>query len=161
MRKAMGIAVLAALILSFSGCANTENPHTTESSSQKTVSAEIIQSTEPEESSAASVSGSKESSGKSTPSAKAETAQTEALPTVTAESSEVENPTPMRAQNRKHRQFISQLHNRSLRHHLRKKRQRVNHRRKARRRLRKNPKALHFRFRLGLILRSGMPKAWG
>lgn len=94
MRKAMGIAVLAALILSFSGCANTENPHTTESSSQKTVSAEIIQSTEPEESSAASVSGSKESSGKSTPSAKAETAQTEALPTVTAESSEVENPTP-------------------------------------------------------------------
>lgn len=88
MRKAIGIAVLAALILSFSGCANTENAHTTESSSQKTVSAEIIQSTEPEESSAASVSESKESSGKSTPSAKVEI-----LPPAAAESSEVESQT--------------------------------------------------------------------
>ena len=46
MRKAMGIAILAALILSFSGCANTEHPHTTESSSQKTVSAEIEEESE-------------------------------------------------------------------------------------------------------------------
>lgn len=94
MRKAMGITVLAALILSFSGCANTENPHTTESSSQETVSAEIIQSTEPEESSAASVSESKESSGKSTPPVKVETVQAEILPPAAAESSEVENQTP-------------------------------------------------------------------
>ena len=94
MRKAMGIAVLAALILSFSGCANTENPHTTESSSQKTVSAEIIQSTEPEKSSAASVSESKESSEKSTPPVKVETVQAEILPPAAAESSEVESQTP-------------------------------------------------------------------
>lgn len=94
MRKAMGIAVLAAFILSFSGCANTENPHTAGNRSQETVSAEIIQSTEPEESSAASVSESKESSGKSTPSAKTETAQVEVLPPNTAESSEAESRVP-------------------------------------------------------------------
>ena len=91
MRKAMGIAVLAALILSFSGCANTENPHTTESSSQKTVLAEIIQNTEPEESSAASVSENNESSGKSTPPVKVETVQAEILPPAAEESSEAEN----------------------------------------------------------------------
>jgi len=94
MRKAMGIAVLAALILSFSGCANTENPHTAGNHSQETVSAEIIQSTEPEESSAAFVSESKERSGKSTPLAKAETAQAEVLPPNTAESSEAESQVP-------------------------------------------------------------------
>ena len=94
MRKAMGTAVLAAFILSFSGCANTENPHTAENHSQETVSAEIIQSTEPEESSAASVSESKESSGKSTPSAKTETAQAEVLPPNTAESLEAESQVP-------------------------------------------------------------------
>ncbi len=53
MRKIMGIAVLAAFILSFSGCANTENPHKVDNPLQETVSAEIIQSTEPEESSEA------------------------------------------------------------------------------------------------------------
>lgn len=94
MRKAIGIAVLTALILSFSGCANTGNPHTTESSSQKTVSAEIIQSTEPEESSAASVSESKESSEEPTSPAKAETAQAEVLPPNTAESLEAESQVP-------------------------------------------------------------------
>jgi hypothetical protein len=78
MRKAMGIAVLTALILSFSGCTNTENPHTTESSSQETVSAEIIQRTEPEDSSSASVSESKESATESTATVKAEKESTQA-----------------------------------------------------------------------------------
>ena len=100
MRKAMGIAILAALILSFSGCANTENPHTTESSSQKTVSAEIIQSTEPEESSVASVSESNENLEEPTPSAKAETAQAEALPPTAAESSEAESQVPAANENK-------------------------------------------------------------
>ena len=94
MRKAMGIAVLAAFILSFSGCANTENPHTDDNSLQETVSSEFAQSTEPEESSAASVSESKESSGKSTPLAKTETAQAEVLLPNTAESSEAESQVP-------------------------------------------------------------------
>lgn len=90
MRKAIGIAVLAALILSFSGCANTENPHTAESSSQETVSSGIIQSTEPEESSTAPVSESKESSEATTQSVKTEKEQAEASPTVTAEDSKAE-----------------------------------------------------------------------
>lgn len=94
MRKAMGIAVLAAFILSFSGCANTENPHTAGNRSQETVSAEIIQSTEPEESSAASVSESKESSETPTPPTKAETAQAGVLPPNTAESLEAESQVP-------------------------------------------------------------------
>lgn len=94
MRKAIGIAVLAALILSFSGCANTENPHTAENYSQETVSAEIIQSTEPEESSTASVSESNEILEEPTPSAKAETAQAEILLPVTAENSEAESQVP-------------------------------------------------------------------
>lgn len=94
MRKVMGIAVLAAFMFSFSGCANTENPHTVDNPLQKTASAEIIQSTEPEESSAISVSESKEGLEEPTPPAKAETEQAEASPPVTAESSEAENPTP-------------------------------------------------------------------
>lgn len=94
MRKAKGIAVLAALILSFSGCANTENPHTAGNHSQETVSAEIIQSTEPEESSAASVSESKENLEEPTPTAKAETAQAEVLLLNTTESSEAESQVP-------------------------------------------------------------------
>lgn len=90
MREAMGIAVLAALILSFSGCANTENPHTVENYSQGTVSAEIIQSTEPEESSTAPVSESKESSETTTQSVKTEKEQAEASPPVTVEDSRAE-----------------------------------------------------------------------
>ena len=94
MRKAIGIAVLAAFILSFSGCAATEYPHTAESSSQETVSSEPIQSTEPEESSAASVSESKESLEEAAPPVKDETAQTEDLPLAAVESSEAEIQTP-------------------------------------------------------------------
>lgn len=100
MRKAIEIAVLAAFILSFSGCANTENPHTAESSSQETVSSGIIQSTEPEESSAASVSESKESSEKSTPPVKAETVLAEILPPAAAESSEAARQAPTTDENR-------------------------------------------------------------
>ena len=90
MRKAIGIAVVAAFILSFSGCANTENPRTIENSAQETVSSGFAQRTEPEESSAASVSESKESSEQSTPAVKAETAQEEVSPPAAVESSKVE-----------------------------------------------------------------------
>jgi len=100
MRKAIGIAVLAAFILSFSGCANTEKSHTAESSSQETVSSGIIQSTEPEESSAASVSDSKDSSEKSTPPVKVETVQAEILPPAAAESSEAARQAPTTDENR-------------------------------------------------------------
>lgn len=100
MRKAMGIAVLAAFILSFSGCANTENPHTAGNRSQETVSAEIIQSTEPEESSTASVSESKESSEKSTAPVKAETVQAEGSTPTDAESSEAARQAPTTDENR-------------------------------------------------------------
>ena len=100
MRKAIGIAVLAAFILSFSGCANVDNPHTIESSAQETVSSEFVQSTEPEESSAASVSESKESSEQSTPTVKAETVQTEVSPPAAVESSENGNQPPPADENR-------------------------------------------------------------
>lgn len=100
MKKAIGIAVLAAFILSFSGCANTENPHTAESSSQESVSSGIIQNTEPEESLAASVSESKESSEKSTPTVNAETVQAEILPPAAAESSEAASQAPTTDENR-------------------------------------------------------------
>lgn len=90
MRKAIGIAVVTAFIFSFSGCANTENPHPIENSAQETVSSGFAQSTEPGESSAASVSESKESSEQSTPTVKAETAQEEVSPPAAVESSKVE-----------------------------------------------------------------------
>ena len=90
MRKAIGIAVLAAFILSFSGCANTKNLHTDDNSLQETVSSEFAQSTEPEESSAASVSESKESSEQSTPTVKAETSQAQVSSSAAVESSKVE-----------------------------------------------------------------------
>lgn len=93
MKKTRIIAVMAALIVSLSGCANTGNPHMIGISSQKTVSSEIIQSTKPEESSAASVSESKESLEESIPTVKAETAQTE-VSAPTAESSGAESQTP-------------------------------------------------------------------
>lgn len=100
MKKAIGIAVLAAFILSFSGCANTDNPHTIESSLQETVSSEIVQSTELEESSAASVSESKESSEQSTPTVKAETAHTEVSLSAAVENSEAEIQSPPADENR-------------------------------------------------------------
>lgn len=74
MKKAIGIAVLAALIVSLSGCANTEYPRTIQdSSSIEVVTNEVDERTEPEESSPASVSESKENSADSTATVKAET----------------------------------------------------------------------------------------
>ncbi len=63
MKKARIIAVMAALIVSLSGCANTDYPQTIQDSSCiETVASRIDERTEPEDSSAASVSESKESS---------------------------------------------------------------------------------------------------
>ena len=78
MKKAIGIAVLAALIVSLSGCANTEYPQTIQDSSGiEAVTNEVDDRTEPEESSSASVSESKESSADSTVKAETESAQAE------------------------------------------------------------------------------------
>lgn len=82
MRQAIGIAVSVAFILSFSGCAGTENPSTTGSSSQDTVVSEARESTEPEESPSTSFSESKESSEPTTAPAKSKTEQTEPPKTV-------------------------------------------------------------------------------
>lgn len=74
MKKAIGITVLAALIVSLSGCANTDHPQTIQDSSGiEIVANEVDERTEPEESSPASVSESKESSVDSTATVKAET----------------------------------------------------------------------------------------
>lgn len=78
MKKAIGIAVLAALIVSLSGCANADYPQTIQDSSGiEVVTNEVDERTEPEESSPASVSESKESSADSTVKAETETAQAE------------------------------------------------------------------------------------
>ena len=74
MKKTMLIAVLAAFIVSLSGCANKDRPQTIQDSSGIEIAAsEADASTVPEENSAASVSESKESSADSTVAVKAET----------------------------------------------------------------------------------------
>lgn len=74
MKKARIIAVIAALIVSLSGCANTDHPQTIQDSSGiEAVTSEAYERTEPEESSSASVSESKESTADSTAAVKAET----------------------------------------------------------------------------------------
>lgn len=79
MKKAIGIAVLAALIVSLSGCANTDYPQTIQDSSGiEVMTSEIDDRTEPEESLPASVSESKESSADSTAAVKAETESAQA-----------------------------------------------------------------------------------
>lgn len=79
MKKAIGVAVLAALIVSLSGCANTNRPQTIQDSSGiEVVTNEVDERTEPEESSPASVSESKESSVDSTVEVKDETESTQA-----------------------------------------------------------------------------------
>lgn len=90
MRKAIGIAVLSAFILSISGCANTENPHTNDTSLQEAILSAFMQSTEPKESSAASVSESKRSSEQSEPAVKAKKPQAEVSPPAAMGSSEAE-----------------------------------------------------------------------
>lgn len=78
MKKARIIAVMAALIVSLSGCANTNRPQTIQDSSGiETVASEAYERTEPEDCSSASVSESKQSSTDSTVKAETESAQVE------------------------------------------------------------------------------------
>lgn len=79
MKKAIGIAVIAALIVSLSGCANTNRPQTIQDSSGiETVTRGIDERTEPEDRSSASVSESKESTTNSTVAIQAETESAQA-----------------------------------------------------------------------------------
>lgn len=74
MKKTRIIAVMAALIVSLSGCANTDHPQTIQDSSGiETVASETYERTEPEDCSSASVSESKESAADSSGTVKAET----------------------------------------------------------------------------------------
>lgn len=78
MKKARIIAVIAALTVSLSGCANTDCPQTIQDSSGiETVTSETYERTEPEDRSSASVSESKQSSTDSTVKAETESAQAE------------------------------------------------------------------------------------
>ena len=89
MKKARIIAVIAALIVSLSGCANTDHPQTIQDSSGiEAVTSEVYERTEPEDRSSASVSESKESTAESTATVKAET-----------ESAQAENSQPAAEQN--------------------------------------------------------------
>ena len=97
MKKAIGIAVLSALIVSLSGCANTDHPQTIQDSSGiEVVTSEVNERTEPEESSPVSVSESKESSADSTTTVKAETesAQAENSQSTAEQSPTVQTQTP-------------------------------------------------------------------
>lgn len=88
MKKAKIIAVIAALIVSLSGCANTDRPQTIQDSSGiETVTSKVDERTEPEDHSSASVSESKESAADSTAAVKAET-----------ESAQAENSQPIAEQ---------------------------------------------------------------
>lgn len=79
MKKARIIAVMAALIVSLSGCANTDHPQTIQDSSGiETVASETYERTEPEDRSSASVSESKESTANNTATVKAETESAQA-----------------------------------------------------------------------------------
>lgn len=79
MKKARIIAVIAALIVSLSGCANTNRPQTIQDSSGiETVTRGIDERTEPEDRSSASVSESKESAANSTVAIQAETESAQA-----------------------------------------------------------------------------------
>lgn len=89
MKKARIIAVIAALIVSLSGCVNTDHPQTIQDSSGiEAVTSEVYERTEPEDRSSASVSESKESTAESTATVKAET-----------ESAQAENSQPAAEQN--------------------------------------------------------------
>lgn len=97
MKKTIGIVVLAALIVSLSGCANTDHPQTIQDSPGiEVVTSEADERTEPEESSPASVSESKGSSADSTATVKAETesVQTENSQSVAEQSPAAGTQTP-------------------------------------------------------------------
>lgn len=89
MKKARIIAVIVALIVSLSGCANTDHPQTIQDSSGiETVTSEAYERTKPEDRSSASISESKESATNSTTTVKAE-----------IESEQAENSQPATEQN--------------------------------------------------------------
>lgn len=88
MKKARIIAVLAVWIVSLSGCANTDRPQMIQDSpSVETVTSKVNEHTEPEDSSSAFVSESKESAANGTATVKAET-----------ESAQAENSQPIAEQ---------------------------------------------------------------
>lgn len=92
MKKARIIAVIAALIVSLSGCSHTDHPQTIqESSSMEAATSEVDASTEPEESLPVSVSESKQSSADSTAAVKAET---ESAQTENSQPAAKQSPTP-------------------------------------------------------------------
>lgn len=100
MKKARIIAVIAALIVSLSGCANTDHPQTIQNSSGiETVTSETYEHTEPEDRSSASVSESKKSAADSTAAVKAETesAQAENLQSAAEQSPEPGTQPPQTA----------------------------------------------------------------
>lgn len=100
MKKARIIAVMAALIVSLSGCANTNHPQTIQDSSViETVTSEFEVNTEPEESSTVSVSESKESAADSTVTVKAETesAQAENSQSIAEQSPAAQTQSPQTA----------------------------------------------------------------
>lgn len=79
MKKARIIAVLAALIVSLSGCANTDRPQTIQDSpSMETTANEVEEHTEPKESLSVFVSESKESAANGTDMVRAETESAQA-----------------------------------------------------------------------------------
>lgn len=79
MKKARIIAVIAALIVSLSGCANTDYPQTIQDSpSVETTANEVYERTKPEESLSVSVSEGKESAANGTATVKAETESAQA-----------------------------------------------------------------------------------
>lgn len=88
MKKARIIAVMAALIVSLSGCANMDHPQTIQDSSGiETVASKADERTEPEDCSSVSVSESKQSSTDSTVKAETESAQVENSQPATEQSS--------------------------------------------------------------------------
>lgn len=96
MKKAMAIAVLAAFIVSFSGCANTDHPPTIQDSSGIEIAAsEADVSTVPEEHSAAFVSESKVSSADSTVAVKTETESAEESQPITEQNPQTQSQSPM------------------------------------------------------------------
>lgn len=100
MKKARIIAVMAALIVSLSGCANTDRPQTIQDSSGiETVESEAYEHTEPEDRSSDSVSESKESTADSPATVKAETesAQAENLQPIAEQSPAAQKQSPQTA----------------------------------------------------------------
>lgn len=98
MKKASIIAVMAALIVSLSGCANTDYPQTIQDSSDiEAVTSAVGVSTEPEDSSTVSASESKESSADSTDQAETGSAQAENSQSIVEQSPAAQTQSPQTA----------------------------------------------------------------